>query len=101
MALIVNITWFVKPEKRTQFIAELSSKLPVTKAYDGCRWLYLADNADAKEDRLRRFRCGIAARSTMRIWLFVQKAVSSEFEEKYYTADPQWKYMPMLMNFNK
>ena len=24
-----------------------------------------------------------------------------EFEAKYYTADPQWKYMPVLMDFNK
>ena len=76
MALIVNITWYVKPEKRTQFIAELSGKLPVTRAYDGCHWLYLADNADAKEIELRRFQCGKAARSTMPTWRFVKKAVS-------------------------
>ena len=25
----------------------------------------------------------------------------SEFAEKYYTADPQWKYMTVLMDFNK
>ena len=52
MALIVNITWFVKPEKRTQFVAELSGKLPVTRAYDGCHWLYLANNADSETDRV-------------------------------------------------
>ena len=32
MALIMNITWSINPEKLAQFLAELSVKLPVTRA---------------------------------------------------------------------
>ena len=102
MALIVNITWYVKPEKRTQFIAELSGKLPVTRAYDGCHWLYLADNADAEEDRVEAISMWESREKYDAYLAFRQESGElGEFEDKYYTADPQWKYMPMLMDFNK
>lgn len=102
MALIVNITWFVKPEKRIQFIAELSGKLPVTKAYDGCRWLYLADNADAKEDRVEAVSMWDCREKYDAYLAFREESGElGEFAETYYTADPQWKYMTVLMDFNK
>ena len=102
MALIVNITWFVKPEKRAQFVAELSGKLPVTRAYDGCHWLYLANNADSETDRVEAVSMWDSREKYNAYLAFREESGElGEFEANYYTADPQWKYMPVLMDFNK
>ena len=102
MALIVNITWFVKPETRAQFVAELSSKLPVTRAYDGCHWLYLANNADSETDRVEAVSMWDSREKYDAYLAFREESGElGEFEAKYYTADAQWKYMPVLMDFNK
>ena len=102
MALIVNITWFVKPEKRTQFVAELSGKLPVTRAYDGCHWLYLANNADSETDRVEAVSMWDSREKYDAYLAFREESGElGEFEAKYYTAEPRWKYMPVLMDFNK
>ena len=102
MALIVNITWFVKPEKRAQFVAELSGKLPVTRAYDGCHWLYLANNADSETDRVEAVSMWDSREKYNAYLAFREESGElGEFEANYYTADPQWKYMPVLMDFNR
>ena len=46
MIVIVNINWTVKPDKKSAFIADTSTKLPATRAYDGCKWFYLVDSPD-------------------------------------------------------
>ena len=51
---------------------------------------------------LRRFQCGESREKYDAYLTFREESGElGEFEEKYYTADPQWKYMPMLMDFNK
>ena len=46
MTVIVNTIWTVEPDKKSAFIADLSTKLPATRAYDGCEWFYLVDSPD-------------------------------------------------------
>ena len=47
MTVIVNTIWTIKPDKKSAFIADLSTKLPATRAYDGCEWFYLVDSPDS------------------------------------------------------
>ena len=102
MALIVNITWHIKPETRAKFLADLSVLLPVTKAFDGCYWIYLAENADAGDGIVEAVSMW-ESREKYDTYLNFREASGqlSAFEENYYSADPVWKYMPVMMNFNK
>ena len=44
MGVVVNTIWTVKPDKKSVFIANLSTKLPATRAYDGRDLIYLVDS---------------------------------------------------------
>lgn len=47
MAVIVNTICTGKPDKKSAFMADLSTKLPATGAYDRCDWIYLVDSSDS------------------------------------------------------
>ena len=102
MALIVNITWSINPEKRAQFLAKLSVKLPVTRAYDGCYWLYLADNVE-KGDGIVEAVSMWESREKYDSYLDFREESGelANFDSSYYTANPTWKFMPVLIDFNK
>ena len=67
MGIIVNTIWTVKPDKKSVFIADLSTKLPATRAYDGCDWIYLVDSPGSDpsivEGRSEERRVGKECRS--------------------------------------
>ena len=47
MAAIVNTICTGKTDKKSAFIADLSTKLPATGAHDGCDWIYPVDSSDS------------------------------------------------------
>ena len=103
MAIIVNITWSIQPAKHAQFLADLSVKLPVTRAYDGCFWLYLVENLDDSDGGIVEAVSMWESKEKYDAYLdFREKSGElAAFEKDYYTADPAWKFMPVLMDFNK
>ena len=83
-------------------IADLSTKLPTTRAYRGCYWLYLCKNSDDTEGKVEAISMW-ESRELYQAYLDWCEASGElrELETNYYAADPVWKYMPVLMDFNK
>jgi len=99
MTCIVNLTISVKSELRAEFLSEFSSLLPVTRAYKGCHWLYLSENADSdtveavsKWDSREVYETYLGWRE--------DSGDLGRLASKYFSADPVWKFMPVLMDFN-
>ena len=102
MAVIVNTIWTVKPDKKSVFIADLSTKLPATRAYDGCDWIYLIDSPDSdpstveavsKWESNEKYQAYVSFR--------VDSRSSDTGKENFQTAPPTMKIMPVIMDFNK
>ena len=72
MTVIVNTIWTIKPDKKSAFIAELSTKLPATRAYDGCEWFYLVDSPDSNPLTVEAVSMWEAKKSMKLMWLFEQ-----------------------------
>lgn len=102
MGIIVNTIWTVKPDKKSVFIADLSTKLPATRAYDGCDWIYLVDSPDSdpsiveavsKWESEEKYQTYVSFRADSR-GIDVGR-------ENFQTAPATMKIMPVIMDFNK
>ena len=100
MACIVNLTLSVKPELRAECLHELSLMLPGTKSYTGCHWVYLSENSDSDEIEAITKWDSRAAYDTYLGWR-QESGFFGGFGEKYLNGEPSWKFMPVLMDFNK
>ena len=102
MTVIVNTIWTFEPDKKSAFIADLSTKLPATRAYDGCEWFYLVDSpgsdpstveAVSKWESKEKYEAYVAFRAASK----VENAEKGSFQ----AAPPTMKIMPVIMDFNK
>tara|TARA_B100001093_G_scaffold393980_1_gene380676 strand:- start:558 stop:866 length:309 start_codon:yes stop_codon:yes gene_type:complete len=102
MNVIVNTIWTVKPDKKSVFIADLSTRLPATRAYDGCDWIYLVDSQDSnpsiveavsKWESNEKYQAYVSFR--------VDSRASGTGKENFQTAPPTMKIMPVIMDFNE
>ena len=100
MACIVNITLSVKPELRAECLHELSLILPGTKSYSGCHWVYLSENSDTDKIEVISKWDSREAYDTYLGWR-QDSGFFGGFGEKYLNGEPSWKFMPVLMDFNK
>lgn len=98
MTCIVNLTITIDPAKRTEFLTEFSAVLPVTRAYSGCHGLYLCENDDSGQIEAVSIWESRAHYETYLQWR-TDSGVLATFAEKYFTADPTWRFMPELMTF--
>ena len=89
MTLIVNTIWTIKPDKKSVFIADLSTRLPATRAYDGCDWIYLLDSQESdpsiveavsKWESNKKYRAYVSFR--------VDSRASDTGKENFQTAPP-------------
>lgn len=100
MSCIVNLTVSINNELRAEFLHDLSVILSATKAYSGCEWLYLSENADNdKIEALSKWESR-EAYETYLAWR-QESGFLGGLAEKYFTDEPVWKYMPVIMDFNK
>ena len=102
MTVIVNTIWTVQPDKKSVFIADLSTRLPATRAYDGCDWIYLVDSQDSnpsiveavsKWESNEKYQAYVSFR--------VDSRASGTGKENFQTAPPTMKIMPVIMDFNE
>lgn len=100
MAVIVNLTMPVKPELREEFLHELSLVLPGTKSFSGCHWVYLSEDdnsntieAITKWDSREAYESYLSWRQN--------SGYFGPIGEKYFSGEPTWRFMPVIMNFNK
>ena len=100
MACIVNLTVSVKPELRAEFLHELSLILPGTKSYSGCHWVYLCENSDSDKIEAITKWDSREAYDTYLAWR-QESGFLGGLGEKYFNGEPSWKFMPVLMDFNK
>ena len=100
MACIVNITLSVKPELRAECLHELSLILPGTKSYSGCHWVYLSENSDSDKIEAITKWDSREAYNTYLAWR-QESGFFGGLGEKYLNGEPSWKFMPVLMDFNK
>ena len=100
MACIVNITLSVKPELRAECLHELSLILPGTKSYSGCNLVYLSENSDTDKIEVISKWDSREAYDTYLGWR-QESGFFGGLGEKYVNGEPSWKFMPVLMDFNK
>ena len=102
MTVIVDRIWTVKADKKSAFIADLSTRFPSTRAYDGCEWFYLVDSPDSdpsivetvsKWESKEKYEAYVAFRAASK----EKNAEKGGFQ----TAPPTMKIMPVIMDFNK
>ena len=100
MAVIVNLTTSVKPELREEFLHDLSRVLPGTRSYRGCHWVYLTEEDDSDTIAVISKWDSREAYETYLAW----RKNSGSFGligEKYFSEEPTWRFMPVIMDFNK
>ena len=102
MTVIVNTIWTIKPDKKSAFIADLSTKLPATRAYDGCEWFYLVDSPDSDPSTVEAVSMW-ESKEKYEAYVAFRAASKEENAEKgnFQTAPPTMKIMPVIMDFNK
>ena len=102
MTVIVNTIWTIKPEKKSAFIADLSTKLPATRAYDGCEWFYLVDSPDSDPSIVEAVSMW-ESKEKYEAYVAFRAASKEENAGKgtFQTAPPTMKIMPVIMDFNK
>ncbi len=102
MAVIVNTIWTVKPDKKSVFIADLSTKLPATQAYDGCDWIYLVDSPDSDPSIVETVPMW---ESNEKYQAYVSFRVDCKGidtgRENLQTAPATMKIMPVIVDLNK
>ena len=102
MGVIVNTTWTVKPDKKSVFIADLSTKLPATRAYDGCDWIYLVDSPNSDPSTVEAVS---KWESNEKYQAYVSFRADSKGndagKESFQTVPATMKIMPVIMDFNK
>ena len=102
MNVIVNTIWTVKPDKKSVFIADLSTRLPATRAYDGCDWIYLVDSQDSNPSIVEAVSKWESNEKYQAYVLFrVDSRASGTGKENFQTAPPTMKIMPVIMDFNE
>ena len=100
MTCIVNLSVSVRPELRAEFLHEMSLILPGTKAFAGCHFAYLSENDDSDVIEAVTIWDSRAAYETYLAWR-QESGFLGSLAEKYFTDEPSWKFMPVLMDFNK
>ena len=102
MSVIVNTIWTIKPDKNSAFIADLSKRLPATRAYDGCEWFYLVDSPDSDPSIVEAVSKW-ESKEKYEAYVAFRAASKEENAEKgsLQTAPPTMKIMPVIMDFNK
>ena len=102
MTVIVNTIWTIKPDKKSAFIADLSTRLPATRAYDGCEWFYLVGSPDSDPSIVEAVSKW-ESKEKYEAYVAIRAASKDEIVEKrsFQTAPPTMKIMPVIINFNK
>ena len=100
MACIVNLTVSVKPELRAEFLHEMTLILPGTKYFSGCHFVYLSENDDSDMIEAVSKWESRSAYETYLAWR-QESGFLESLANKYFNGDPSWRYMPILMDFNK
>ena len=102
MTVIVNTIWTIKLDKKSAFIADLSTQLPATRAYDGCEWFYLVDSPDSDPLTVEAVSMW-ESKEKYEAYVAFRADSKEENEEKgnFQTAPPTMKIMPVIMDFNK
>ena len=102
VAVIVNTIWTVKPDKKSVFIADLSTKLPATRAYDGCDWIYLIDSPDSDPSTVEAVSKWESKEKYQAYAFFRADSKGNDAgNENFQTAPATMKIMPVIMDFNK